>query len=268
MAKKKPIPREKLAALIEYANGEHVFPEPIEAGERWQRCHTWPWVWASTAARIASTGTEHANTRPLALIKARSTAAYNVIAAGPINRARHAFVADAFLGPRPKGNQVRHMDGNAQNNRPSNLLYGTRRDNALDKHRHGTMSNVKLTEAQVREILAVPGKHGVYRHLARKFGVHDSCIASIRKGTSWSHVAPEIPRPIPDGRPSAEAIAVIRKTPTYRGCLSDLARRFNVSKVMCSSIRGGDSYPSPQSALRKAHKRHQLTMFDFFDWRD
>lgn len=50
----------------------------------------------------------------------------------------HQLIAAAFLGPRPEGQEVRHWDGNPQNNNISNLLYGTPIENAQDKFRHGT----------------------------------------------------------------------------------------------------------------------------------
>lgn len=49
----------------------------------------------------------------------------------------HTLVALAFLGPRPEGQEVRHWDGNPKNNRVTNLLYGTRKQNAGDMLRHG-----------------------------------------------------------------------------------------------------------------------------------
>lgn len=48
------------------------------------------------------------------------------------------LVAAAFLGPCPDGLQVRHWDGNPQNNRADNLLYGTGSENIHDAVRHGT----------------------------------------------------------------------------------------------------------------------------------
>ena len=41
----------------------------------------------------------------------------------------HTLVAGAFLGPRPKGQEVNHKDGNKQNNVATNLEYLTHRDN-------------------------------------------------------------------------------------------------------------------------------------------
>ena len=47
-------------------------------------------------------------------------------------RTIHSLVAAAFLGPRPAGQEVRHLDGNPLNNTLGNLAYGTRSENRQD----------------------------------------------------------------------------------------------------------------------------------------
>jgi hypothetical protein len=55
----------------------------------------------------------------------------------------HTLVAQVFIGPRPNGMEVRHLDGNAADNRPANLAWGTRSENQSDAVRHGTHANAK-----------------------------------------------------------------------------------------------------------------------------
>lgn len=57
----------------------------------------------------------------------------------------HVLVAAAFMGPCPKGQEVRHGDGDRMNPALVNLSYGTRSDNVLDKRGHGTDHNVAKT---------------------------------------------------------------------------------------------------------------------------
>ena len=57
----------------------------------------------------------------------------------------HVLVARAFLGPRPAGMEIRHLDGDAGNNVPENLRYGTHGENEADKVRHGTHRNGRKT---------------------------------------------------------------------------------------------------------------------------
>jgi hypothetical protein len=54
------------------------------------------------------------------------------------SRTVHSLVTEAFLGPTPAGQEVRHQDGNRTNPRLDNLCYGTRSDNVRDAIRHGT----------------------------------------------------------------------------------------------------------------------------------
>lgn len=60
-------------------------------------------------------------------------------------RSVHSLVAEAFHGPRPKGQDIRHLDGDPANNAASNLRYGSRTENLLDAVRHGTHYNAKKT---------------------------------------------------------------------------------------------------------------------------
>lgn len=57
----------------------------------------------------------------------------------------HRLVAGAFLGPRPDGCVIRHLDGNSLNNRVGNLVYGTQSENILDAVRHGTHPEASRT---------------------------------------------------------------------------------------------------------------------------
>lgn len=50
----------------------------------------------------------------------------------------HVLVAESFIGIRPTGLHIRHLDGNKKNNQLINLTYGTRSENALDSVMHGT----------------------------------------------------------------------------------------------------------------------------------
>lgn len=57
----------------------------------------------------------------------------------------HALVMEAFIGPRPEGMDIRHLDGNPLNNYLSNLAYGTRTENMQDALAHGTHNNASKT---------------------------------------------------------------------------------------------------------------------------
>lgn len=53
----------------------------------------------------------------------------------------HRLVAQTYLPPRPSPNhEVRHLDGNRLNPHASNLAWGTAKENAADRERHGRTS--------------------------------------------------------------------------------------------------------------------------------
>lgn len=57
----------------------------------------------------------------------------------------HVLVAEAFIGPKPPGEEVRHLDGTRTNNVWTNLAWGTRSENMRDKERHGTSWQLNKT---------------------------------------------------------------------------------------------------------------------------
>jgi hypothetical protein len=60
----------------------------------------------------------------------------------------HKLVALAFLGPRPEGREVRHLDGNRLNSALVNLTYGTKAENSQDSIGHGTHVNAGKTHCK------------------------------------------------------------------------------------------------------------------------
>lgn len=67
---------------------------------------------------------------------------YPVVTLQQVGRIRkrrvHALVAEAFIGPRPRGQEVLHWDGDPANCRLSNLRYGTHAENGKDTERYHT----------------------------------------------------------------------------------------------------------------------------------
>ena len=68
----------------------------------------------------------------------------------------HILMARAFLGPRPEGQEVRHLNGNHHDNRLENLEYGTRSQNVQDMVDHGTQWCQKKTHCPAGHLLVEP----------------------------------------------------------------------------------------------------------------
>lgn len=59
----------------------------------------------------------------------------------------HRVICETFHGPPPSRlHVVRHLNGNPSDNRPDNLKWGTRKENAQDLKDHGRDFNLKKTE--------------------------------------------------------------------------------------------------------------------------
>lgn len=108
-------------------------------------------------------------------------------------RSVHHLVLESFVGPRPSGGQCRHLNGITNDNRLSNLLWGTQEENSADKRRHGTAlfgersPTAKLTADDVRYIFSKRGSISV-GVLAEQYGVHKDTIWRIWRGAAWSHL--------------------------------------------------------------------------------
>lgn len=111
----------------------------------------------------------------------------------------HQLVLVAFKGAPPIGHEVRHLNGIRSDCRLSNLVYGTRSENAQDRHTHGTMpatnvqcrgeknTKAKLTLRQVKQIRANPKKLTL-KAWGEKFGVSLHAIWCVIHRTSWNWV--------------------------------------------------------------------------------
>ncbi len=107
----------------------------------------------------------------------------------------HVLLLDAFVSPRPENMEIRHLDGNPTNNRLGNLCYGTVKENASDRIKHGTQPHgsshgrSRLVEDQVRAIRQVYSLGNIsIASLARDYKVGGSTIRDIVKGRKWMHV--------------------------------------------------------------------------------
>jgi len=102
----------------------------------------------------------------------------------------HALVAEAFIGLRPAGNDVRHGPKGKSVNTPENLCYGTRAENLRDRDRDGTHQRgdqgpgAKLTLSEAREIKRLKGIEPSHV-VAARYGVSFSSVCMIWRGVTW-----------------------------------------------------------------------------------
>jgi hypothetical protein len=106
---------------------------------------------------------------------------YVVLGHGANGSQVHQLIARTFLGQQPPNTDVRHLNGNPQDNRPENLLYGSRTENILDVFRQGKAWR-KLTSKQAEEIKTRLSRGEKGCDLAKEFKVTDSIISAIKVG--------------------------------------------------------------------------------------
>ena len=104
-----------------------------------------------------------------------------------VTRSVHALVLSAFVGPKPKGMEARHLNGVRTDNRIDNLVWGTHKENCADQLEHGTRRHKLITEDV--SLIKVMISNGVsFRRIGRIFGVAHSTICLIASNTTWKHV--------------------------------------------------------------------------------
>lgn len=107
----------------------------------------------------------------------------------------HRLVLQSFTVSMPCTIDARHLDGSRTNNQLSNLAWGTRKDNAEDRDRHGRTYRgprghsewtSKLTPYQAKQIIHLY-ESGEFTQveLASMFKVTAPNISSIIRGRTW-----------------------------------------------------------------------------------
>lgn len=103
------------------------------------------------------------------------------------------FIALTFIGPRPEGLSVCHLDGNNRNDHVSNLAYQTHQMNMDDRSRHGTTvlgtrhPKAKLTPTDVQTIRMLNGVYSM-TEMAAMFGISHMSVWQVLNGRTWKHV--------------------------------------------------------------------------------
>lgn len=102
----------------------------------------------------------------------------------------HLMVCEAFNGPRPSPKHVcMHMDENNQNNKSSNLVWGTQKENlnapGFIEYRKRSGPKTTLDEDKARHIKYGSGSCA---DMGRLYGISPATVSNIRAGRSWKHI--------------------------------------------------------------------------------
>lgn len=111
------------------------------------------------------------------------------------NKTLHSLICTTFNGPRLKGKECNHIDGNKYNNRPENLEWITKEENLNHQRfnklfRHG--ENVKWSVLKEKDVLEIRKNKVIYRgllsELAKKYKVSCASIKDVFTGKTWKNV--------------------------------------------------------------------------------
>lgn len=100
----------------------------------------------------------------------------------------HNLVMTAFVGKRPDGMEVRHLNSNSQDNRIENLAYGTSAENHIDQSKIGHIANQKLAPTDIPTIRIRLAKGESCTAIAKDYGVSMHCIFDIKRGKTFKWV--------------------------------------------------------------------------------
>ena len=180
--------------LVYYADQAHE--KHNEKDEEWRLIDDWPYEVSSLGrVRRLFRGGNGQGGKPLKPQPCGPNFKYRFVLLSYDGR-RHSFllhrlVAEAFLGPRPPGLDIDHIDNDPANCAAANLRYVTTQDNIkksiTNGHRGKSRWNAKLTEAAVMEIRAMRlGGHHV-SDISRLFGVSEGAVYHVIRGDNWKH---------------------------------------------------------------------------------
>ena len=162
--------------------------------EAWKFVVGWPAYVVSDQGRVVSLkgvtptvlkGSPGKNGYPRVSLREGDTTTYRNI---------HNLVLEAFEGPCPPGEEVRHLNGIRTDSRLDNLTYGTNLDNMADRRRHGTfvqgekVGTAKLGAEEVHEIVRLLDLGLKQRDVAEKYGIAQMTVSNIKTGKTWGHI--------------------------------------------------------------------------------
>lgn len=169
----------------------------------------------------------------------------------------HALVALAFLGPRPEGKQVNHIDEDKTNARPENLEYKTPRENVLHSLRPSSIGDRRLA-IQEKDFPKVEGwyfEEGLsISEIARRLKVNRKTVRSLmerwRATTKRKSVNPhEIKFTYED----AEKIRALYATGDYTQ--TEIGRMFGCNPGHVSRIINNKLWPSGKEPRYKRRSK-------------
>lgn len=174
-------------------------PDSIPELETWKPVDGWDALYeVSSLGRLRSTGAGRRHSGRV--LRGWRRKGYVVVSLGrgtPRSRVDyylHALVAAAFIGPRPAGLQINHIDATKSNNRVDNLEYVTAKQNQQHAARLGlkfiplgaSNGRSKVTPTVAREIRELHASGRTRAEIARMKSLGWTTVNHIVRGSRWT----------------------------------------------------------------------------------
>lgn len=164
----------------------------------------------------------------------------------------HSLVCRAFLGEKPAGLVIRHLDGDRTNNCLDNLAYGTHKQN-INEREPFSESVSPLSESDVTEIIEMRNVGHSVVSISKRFNVSPTTVSNVYNGKTWGHVKVDRERSRNGKKLTDAQVVEIREMRARGDKLVDIAQKFglkahnSVSRIAAhlnySNVEGGPLTP-------------------------
>lgn len=167
---------------------------PERAGVEYRKLEGFDFYWVGSDGTVWSTARNRVSQKKVVI----GAYGYELAMLSRDNRSYakpvHRLVLETFVGDCPEGMECRHLDGCRTNNKLENLCWGTRKQNASDRVRHGTTRRgerhpmAKLSPDSVQKIRDEYAAGGISQSaLGKKYGVSQTLVGLIARGKIWAN---------------------------------------------------------------------------------
>jgi hypothetical protein len=158
----------------------------------------------------------------------------------------HSVVMSAFVGPRPPGYEVNHINGIKADARLVNLEYVTPRENQLHAYRtglkkhHGKFGlNAKISDDDVREICRLRHAGETCAAISLQFGISRFHVASVTRGFRRAHLHATLPVKRANQKLTEEQVREVCRLRHEGKLCKQIAPLFGVSPSLIAGITRG-----------------------------
>lgn len=155
----------------------------------------------------------------------------------------HVLVAQAFIGERPKGLVINHIDHDKTNNHATNIEYVTHKENIQHAARNGRMGQLAMAEVQAIRSLVSRDPSVDLDVLAAKLGVATYVVLGVVEASHYTLIPNKdgsMPVPLPTTHGKTMEVEDIADLQTLGFSIPEIGRFYKVE------------YSAPYQALRRA----------------